>query len=384
MLIALFMLPRADFGQREHFMVIFTLPYIVLALRRIEKQPCNTIAALAIGAFATLGFGLKPYFLLIPAVVEVYLLTQLRRVATPFRPETIALGIGLLAYIGAIFLFTPEYFSKIILYALEVYNLAYSSPFISVFFCLELFMILLLLRAVSLMRSDKENVPSSVYLLLIAGCASFVVYVVQMKGWSYHSYPARAFLFMSFGAFFVSWKNIGQKLSMQNLAIYAIGLGLFLLPIHSTIKAHYNSPITDTWPKEITDRGPVKSIFIMSAHVFTGFPLVNVMDVKWASRFPGLWLLPGTIRRREAAGNKPLPIINEIEQYNMNAVIEDLTKFKPEVIIVDVREPKPYFGGIPFDYIKYFSKDQRFKALWSHYAKTRHSKFGFDFYSLKK
>jgi len=384
MLIALFLLPRGDFGQREHLMIIFVLPYIALAIRRIEKRPCSAIIAFSVGVLATFGFGLKPHFLLIPAALEVYFLTRTRLFSGMFRPETIALGLGLLTYIGAIFLFTPEYFTVIIPFALEVYNQAYNNPILRVIFRLELLLIVLLSVMGSLMRKEGSTLPSAVVILFLVGCASFVIYVVQMKGWSYQHYPALAFLFMATGLLVIEWKSHINAQLTRGLAYFAGAVVLIGLPFISIIKYKYESPFVDAVRKEITSNGSEKSFFVFTTNLSAGFPLTNITGVKWASRFPTLWLLPGIIRERAINAGKPLPKIDAIEQYNMNAVIEDLTKFKPDLIIVDVRDEKPYFGGIKFNYIEYFSKDHRFKAIWSQYRKTSYSKFGFDFYRLKK
>lgn len=384
MVVALFILPRGDFGQREHFMVIFALPYIVLAIRRIENQPCNMIAALGIGGLAVLGFGIKPHFLLIPAVLELYFLARTRRLSKSFRPETITLGLGICAYIGAIFLFTPEYFSVIIPFVLEVYGQAFNSPFMDVVFRLELILIILLCVMSGLMIKEGSTLPSAVVVLFLAGCAAFVMYLVQMKGWRYQHYPALAFLFMATGLLVVEWKSHINTPLTRGLAYFMGSIVLIGLPLASVIKYKYYNGFVEALSSEVTAQGPVTSLLVISTNLSAGFPLTNIAGVKWASRFPTMSFLPGIIRRRATSAGKPLPKVDEIEQYNINAVIEDLAKFKPEVVFVDVRKSKPYFGGIAFNYIDYFSKDERFRALWSHYAKTRHAKFGFDTYRLKK
>ena len=40
------------------------------------------------------------------------------------------------------------------------------------------------------------------------------------------------------------------------------------------------------------------SIAILGSNVWPGFPLVNYGRVAWSSRFPTLWLLPGTAQKR--------------------------------------------------------------------------------------
>jgi hypothetical protein len=57
----------------------------------------------------------------------------------------------------------------------------------------------------------------------------------------------------------------------------------------------------------------------------------------------------------------------EIEKFLRNAVVTDLTRRPPALIFVDVAPAKAYFGGRTFDYIRYFSADPRFAALWAEY-----------------
>jgi len=59
--------------------------------------------------------------------------------------------------------------------------------------------------------------------------------------------------------------------------------------------------------------------------------------------------------------------LREIHRYALDAVVADLIRWSPELIFVDVREDKSYFGGLRFDYLAYFSKDPRFAQIWSRY-----------------
>jgi hypothetical protein len=47
---------------------------------------------------------------------------------------------------------------------------------------------------------------------------------------------------------------------------------------------------------------------------------------------------------------------------------EDFLVGRPDVVFVDAREPKPYFGGVPFDYVEFFSESPGFRAAWQHYT----------------
>lgn len=387
-IIALFVLPRGDFGQREHLMVMFSLPYIFLIMRRVEGQPCNKVLATFIGLLALLGFGLKPYFLIVPAVLEAYLLLSSRNLKQIFRPETWSLGLGLVGYVGVIFLFTPDYITFVVPMALEVYNQAFTNSYMKVIFRQELIFIVLLMTTGGILLYQKRVFPSSVFALFLAlflsGCAAYVMYVMQMKGWRYHLYPALAFLFIACGVIVAEW----SKHTNSGLTSYAIIiLGAFVLlglPVSFMMDYSYKNASVKNWRKLIEENQPVTAIYSLSSTLRVGFPLVTHAHLQWSSRFPALWILPGVIRGKATASGEALQKIIKIEKYHTDAVIEDLTKFNPEFVIVDVRTDKTHYDGIPFDFIDYFSKDIRFKTLWSNYHKVGHSDLGFDFYSSNK
>jgi hypothetical protein len=81
-------------GQREHLLIILTLPYLVLLTSRFTDRPCVTSKAFAIGLLGVLGFALKPYFLIVPVALEIYLMIKHRSLVTWLRPENLGLGAG--------------------------------------------------------------------------------------------------------------------------------------------------------------------------------------------------------------------------------------------------------------------------------------------------
>ncbi len=57
----------------------------------------------------------------------------------------------------------------------------------------------------------------------------------------------------------------------------------------------------------------------------------------------------------------------EIERFTRDAVLADFSRRPPDLVIVDNRENKSYFGDLPFDYIDYFTEDPRFATIWANY-----------------
>jgi hypothetical protein len=113
------------------------------------------------------------------------------------------------------------------------------------------------------------------------------------------------------------------------------------------------------------------AIYVFTSNVSHGFPLVNYSGVGWSSRFPTLWLLPGLERRRRGmslqAPSENWVRLAEIERYLVEAVVADFSRYRPALVFVDRRRDKPYFGGLAFDYLEFFSADRRFAEIWTQY-----------------
>ena len=92
--LALMAMPWVHVGQREQIVLIVTLPYAALVAARAERKRVSTELALLVGAAAGLGFALKHYFLIVPVVLELWLVVRLHRDWRLLRPETIAVAGG--------------------------------------------------------------------------------------------------------------------------------------------------------------------------------------------------------------------------------------------------------------------------------------------------
>src|SRR5207253_11041733 len=73
----------------------------------------RTLAA-AVGTSAAFGFALKHYFLIVPGLLELWLLAGGPRRWRPFRAETIAIAAMGIAYLAAIVLFERDFVTRIV------------------------------------------------------------------------------------------------------------------------------------------------------------------------------------------------------------------------------------------------------------------------------
>jgi hypothetical protein len=384
-------------GQREHFMMILVAPYLLIAVARATGADINRYLALAIGVVAALGFGLKPHFLLVPAALELYLRVSTRRSIPILRPETIGLAAFLGAYLVVIALATPLYFTRIVPWGLLVYD-ALSGSAERLLHRHETVFLPLVIGAciwfrVVARRRDALQTVAEVFVL--SALCFWIIYLVQMKGFSYHRFPVRTAMIVGLGSMVLfalddaktkgRTKDLRVALGSSSVSVLFVFMLVWLVMTGgywnlfirqgglSAMKAHAASG--------------ARSLYVFSSHVWEAFPASNYARLRTVSRYPTQWLLPGLMRREANAGASISAAdrrrIEKIKRFVLESVIEDFRRGKPDLVMVDVRANKPYFDGISFDYLAYFKKDPRFAAIWSHYRLASTMK-GFEYYRRRR
>jgi hypothetical protein len=368
---ALVILPLPVFGQREHLMSILALPYIVLVGHRLMDGRCPRRLAILVGAMAAFGIGLKPHFVIVPALLELYFMVLRRSPLALIRPEPMALLAGLLAYVALVAAVNPEYFSFMLPYALLVYD-AYSIPFLDVIAKPEVFTLLLpgcaYLMARHAVVTDRR---SDVFALAAIGL--FIVYLAQSKGWYYHLLPAVTMMWLAAAQVIIKlWRSEPHReVPRRRVLLVWSAAALAVLAMSPVMRGPFYNPFTDKLLPVVERYATGGAIYAFSSHVWVGFPLVNEARVGWASRFPTQWLLPGARSQlAESAGRDPDKErrLREIERYATNAIITDLEQTPPDLVIID--RDSSYMRLASFDYLTYLAQEPRFTRLWASYVKV--------------
>jgi hypothetical protein len=359
-LAALVLQPLALLGQREHFAVILSLPYLVLLTSRFVSSRCGTGEAFAVGVLAVFGFALKPYFLLVPIGLELYLVMQRRSLVTWLRPESLALGAGLGAYALFVYLVHPEYPSVIVPFARLTYD-AYEAPFLSVLLKPIIAAVLVGTILYGLgRRAPSVDRRSDVFIVAVAGFLAG--YLIQQKGWGYHLYPALAMMWLALASLLLQQMAIGPSWPQRaSWILTAAWAGGFILV--AVLGGPYRNGVPDRMLPIVKRYAPGGAIYAFTSHVWVGFPLVNEAHVRWASRFPSQWLLPGAVRPRSGGSNLD-PVrkarLERVAIYQAESVIEDLERWTPDLVVVDEQSR--------IDFLGYYLARPRFAALWRSYV----------------
>jgi len=369
--IVLIVFPARDFGQREHIMLIFALPYMLLCARRALGLEIRHGYATTIGLLAGLGCALKPpFFVVLPFMLELYLVFRRPSLRTALRPELVAAAVIFVGYGFLVMATTPDYLIRVVPWILLVYGEGYGTSTWSFVFCWQGLTLLGLLAAHIGLRS-RQAYPIVTDVLLICAAAFFVTYVMQAKGWTYQVLPATSLIFLSIVVIAVSDPlRRGLHGVLPSVGVFVLG-AMTSLPM---AMGTYRNPAIKTLLPIVREHAAGGSIYTLSSYLWMSFPLVNKAEVRWSSRFSTLWLLPGAERRlasAEAAQDLALAsMLRAAESYTLAAVVEDFERDPPMLVIVD-RRRDPRFGDTVFDYLGYLSGDARFAATWSHYRKLR-------------
>ena len=369
--IVLIVFPARDFGQREHIMLIFALPYMLLVARRALGLEIRHGLATTIGLLAGLGFALKPpFFVVLPFMLEFYLVFRRPSLRTALRPELVAAAVIFVGYGFLVVAMTPDYLIRVVPWILLVYGEGYGTSTWSIIFCWQSAALLGLLVTHIGLRS-RQAYPIVTDVLLICAAAFFLTYVMQAKGWAYQVLPATALIFLSIAVIAVSDPlRRGLHGVLPTVGVFALG-AMTSLPL---AMGGYRNPAIKTLLPIVREHAAGGSIYTLSSYLWMSFPLVNKAGVGWSSRFSTLWLLPGAERRLaspEAANDLALAsMLRAAESYTLAAVVEDFERDPPKLVIVD-RRRDPRFGDTSFDYLAYLNADGRFSSIWSHYRKLR-------------
>lgn len=355
-------MPWAHVGQREQLVLIAVLPYTALVAARRDGRPISPALAASIGIGAALGFSLKHYFLLTPALLELWLLAARKNDWRPFRPETIAVaGVGA-AYALAILALEPDFLGNIVPLIRLAYG-AYGPPSVRYLFgpFALLAMVTTLIAAIAIRRpfAAKESGPAA---LLLAAIGFGAAYFIQFKGWTYHALPALGCASIALFALLVKGQVRPRFLSVAAPALLAMP---FLL---AADEQRYPALPSPDLLGAIDGLHPEDSIGFLTTETAIPWSVTLQRHYRYASRYNGYWMLPAIVDNE--ARRIPDPRLEAIGRRVVAETVADFICIPPKRIIV--WRPQPRQGG--FDILPFFLRDPAFAALLAHYrARSRTS-----------
>ena len=316
-----------DIAQREQVMLILTAPWLIAQLPRRDPLPLNAILATA--AIAGVGICLKPFFLLIPALVTLWQMVARRSLKPILSPANLTMGAVGLAYVGAAWALHPEYFRDVIPLARDVYGAIALSQDRTLGFLLitaapfALFALLLL---------TGRNVPPGTGIFAAAALGGLASYIIQWNGFQYHTIPFEGFALMA--CFWV----LAHGTRPTPLAVLA-ALALPGAGYVSFAQGLYRNPQLDELTASLDPAWQANGVLVLSTEVTAGPPLALALGTSWAGRYPHFWPIPGALSALAATDCATAPetcahldaILSRVRQ----DIITDIDTHRPNLLIFD-------------------------------------------------
>lgn len=364
-----------EFGQREHLMMLLTLPYLLAAIGWAEGRVVGGAWALVIGAAGGLGFAMKPHYVLTWLAIEATLVFIARGRRSWRRREALASAAALVAYAVLVVVFVPQYLvlaDKV----RQVYGGLNSSA--ALLFRLRDAQLwaagLVVLGLVRLPRSTR----TACVLLFVAWTAFLLAAVLQLKGWNYHLYPARACSLLFFVAFvlavFEALPALGTVLrgGLRGIAVGVVAAlllssGRYLLEARRpVVETDLVTPLIDV----VNNHAPRGTIAVLSMRtiIYPAFPAVNYAGARWSMRHNSLWFLPGLYEKELQAPDgivrfRAPAAMSGLERGFYEDVIADLCAAPPDLLLFERADPRAPGGRRALDLPAYYSQDGRYERL---------------------
>lgn len=331
-LLVLVVLPVQSFGQREHIAVIELMPvFAVLALRINREAPPFWAAAVA-GAGLGLALCFKPHFSLAMLCVFGVVAAHLKSPRALCSLEAVIAATLVVGYGACTVLFFPEYFSEMWPLIRDVYSVGL--PLHEMVMKPAIALWALTLTAALALKQDRGVRPTM--LLLLTGAIAFgIVYLLQRKGWPYHSYPMMAFAWLGFG-YAIGSRETGpnQPPRRPSIGTAAAAASLFMAGMvwfNHVIDARMLQPA-------ITRLGLVHpTILAITGDGGIAHPLTRTVGGVWASRQQSLLIATNAAYVREVESGDPgrLAVFQPYLERERRGLIDDFQRTSPAIVLVD-------------------------------------------------
>ena len=325
-------LPTKIFGEREHIAVVELLPALALFAVRMKHETPTPLAVLVAGLGEGLALSFKPYFAIGILCGLAALAMHARSWRVLLAPENFVAGAIAVIYALVVIIAYPEYLSSIAPLVRDIYIQVGSSPIEMIRTPAMAIWAAAMFAALILKRTGR--IDSTLLLLLATSFGFMLAFLLQRKGWPYHSYPMIALAILGLGYALVLRKPLDRAFAIAAAAILAIVFVQSILWFNWAFdKAFDARPL---WAA-VARLGPHPRILAISAEPGLGHPLVRALEGTWVSRQQGLWVAAylQTLRSGDALDPSRSTALDAYAARERAMLIEDIKRNAPTVVLVD-------------------------------------------------
>lgn len=341
-LCTLTIIPALSFAERDHFIAIAILPLVLTQLCITYKHhiPWHLkYFSIIAGALALL---IKPHFGLIAAFIFIHRAIDHKSIIKVIKsPDFMILSIISVAYIGIIYIFFQDFITVILPDVLRFY-LNYNDPQRVYLYAriYAFFAVICLIITMFVRQHDKRK---TLYIICMCSIIALAMFIIQMKGFSYHRLPFYALLFPILGALIYDFGK--QKINLNTRLREIIFLHIIIAIM--ILSSYAFSPLRAGYPTH-KDYENNELITYMNKHCqqpCSYFMTYQNMDISsqiafysghtYATRFPAYWFQPAF------EGNVPTAIdekydesIKDAQLRYANYIVEDFETMRPSLLFI--------------------------------------------------
>ena len=347
----LVLLPTGSFGQREHIILIATLPLLcVLAVRQHAGPRVSLPLSFASAAGAGLAISIKPFYVLglIGPAVLIWRRTGWRGLAGAW--ELWLSGFLAASLTGAQLAAFP-FFSQAVLPLLTRVYLPMRQP-LSLLVSLPggVFGFAILLGAMLVRyRWPPKNHECLSDTAAVAAAGFITAYLVQGKGWPYQAYPAVATGLIAMTATLlgagVRWAGATSRRS-TSLVIY--GAAAFVLSGGAAIGFDAHLDIDREAPglvQAVENLGPHPTILSLASDIAVGHPLVRRVGGRWVGTLMSSWI-DFYVDRIDPGGGRAGPLGPDLA-FEDRVMASDIEFRRPDAVLASGPGWTEWIGGEP-------------------------------------
>lgn len=361
----LLILPLDDFGQREHFLMIFSTPYLLLSACRLNNIPIKNWLAILVGIMAAIGFSIKPFFLITLMLIELAFVVQKKNILGWIRIESLTALLITVSYGIAVIVLFPDFFRIVLPSFIPMYD-AIRKPFAA----LILFPPFLLCCGAAVLpflmwNHTKYLLLMSLFSLAIIGY--LIAFLIPGALWNYHLYPAKAvsFLACTLG---LSELFMASKIRINYVIVGAISALYMSIELGSLCEGGINLVRYFN-----ADNSTKKLVAFLEQQKNTGsydyFSMTHELFlIEYYSKMNFVGSLPYFYWEYARVLPKKYPLSNHKKTLNfiINIISDDLNNKKPTFIIVDIPSSQQRLHQ-RINYPKEYSQQASFQEAWSKY-----------------
>lgn len=360
-----------NFGQREHVMVILTLPWL---LGELASTPTPIRSQVTRAGMAALGVCLKPHFIVFPLAISTLKALQqrsLRPLLSTVNLTFLAVGLGYIVFVALVH---PAYLSQIVPVAREVYG-AYAAPFDTVLSRVSIEMLFVSIPLLVVLSGRMRQREAG--LIAAAALAGLGSYFLQGTGFGYHAIPFRSFALIA--CCFVILRSL-----RPNAGAIAAAIAVAVLTMISVERGFYRNISALQIAEVAQEHGSVGKLMVLSSYVHAGPPAAIASGASWVSRYPANWLVPGAVNRLAetncTSDVETCAHLVSIAAMNRADNVADIAAAEPDLLVFDLRAG--YFDKPDFSWKAFMAESPMWAPVFSGYSQIERTD-RFAFYQRK-